>query len=420
TIHTIVTKPINRLELIVGRILGFMGVFTLVLTVMGLVSVGYLYLQVSDNVRATQWTARVPIYAAPPVFRDPEENKLEVRDANGLASPLMFMKDGVRGIGGTNVGKEWSYRSHIEGETSDSASWYFNFDPTRLAGRENVRVEFQFDIFKTTKGDPTREGADKSGVFASLWFLDRASGVDLAKVFNDPNVKQQTLEDLRAKGQLYDVVLRVNNNRTNVIENVPIDVFNSGKVEVLAQCLTRNQFVGMAPADLYFLASEQGFVYNFFKGMVGLWLQVLLLTCVAVSASTVLKGFVTALFAVTIYILGVSYAFLLGIVYGVVKGGGPIEASIRLVTQNNQTTDLDPTIINRVAVFVDGGVLAFMEVVSRFVPDLSTLEMFSYVAEGFNIPEALLVRNVLIICGYVVPVVIVGYFFLKTREIATV
>ncbi|MGL5097482.1 MAG: hypothetical protein ACRDD1_17985, partial [Planctomycetia bacterium] len=33
TIHTIVTKPINRLELIVGRILGFMGVFTLVLTV---------------------------------------------------------------------------------------------------------------------------------------------------------------------------------------------------------------------------------------------------------------------------------------------------------------------------------------------------------------------------------------------------
>lgn len=379
TIQTIVTKPVRRLEFIVGRVIGFMFVFTFVIVIMGGVSLAFIYSQVTEKVLEDQWTARVPIYSAPP--------------ENGAYS-FVFFKQGVPSAVGTNVGREWTYRSHIEGDTSDEARWFFHFDPKKFENADRVKVGVTFDIFKTTKGKPTLDTDDTSGVWASLDFIDR----------NNPENR-------------IDEAFRVNNNRVTMID-IPASVLKSGDILVRARCLTRNQYLGMAKHDIYLQANEQPFEWNFAKGMVSLWLKVLFLTSVAVAASTVLNGFVTVIFTVGVYCMGIFHNFLVQVGSGQTLGGGPIESAIRLVSQMNQTVELDPGFFRTVAKTFDPYLIKIVGAVSAVVPDLSTIDTAEYVAGGFDIPTWLTLRNIILVVGYVIPVLIAGYLLFRNRETA--
>lgn len=379
TIQTIVTKPVRRLELIVGRVIGFMFVFTFVILIMGGVSLAFIYSQVTDKVLEDQWTARVPIYAAPP-------------DKGSYS--FVFFKQGVPSAVGTNVGREWTYRSHIEGDTSDEARWFFHFDPKKFENADRVKVGVTFDIFKTTKGKPTLDDDETSGVWASLDFIDR----------NNPQNR-------------IDEAFRVNNNRVTMID-IPASVLKSGDILVRARCLTRNQYLGMAKHDIYLQANEQPFEWNFAKGMVSLWLKVLFLTSVAVAASTVLNGFVTVIFTVGVYCMGIFHNFLVQVGTGQTLGGGPIESAIRLVSQMNQTVELDPGFFRTVSKTFDPYLIKIVGAVSAIVPDLSTIDTAEYVAGGFDIPAWLTLRNIILVVGYVIPVLIAGYLLFRNRETA--
>jgi hypothetical protein len=227
-----------------------------------------------------------------------------------------------------------------------------------------------------------------------------------------------TFLDRQTNEKLYDATFRVNHHRVTALE-VPANVLKRDFLVVVAQCLTRNQFLGMATHDLYFLSNEKSFAANFAKGLISLWLKILLLTSVAVASSTVLNGFVTVLFTAMIYIVGFYHGFIIEIVTGQVKGGGPIESAIRLVTQDNQVTPLEEGLFTTIVQRVDSVMLTLMQALAGVAPNLSTLDTTQFVAEGFDIPWALVLRNVLAVVGYVVPVLVTGYFFLKTREIAT-
>ena len=50
-------------------------------------------------------------------------------------------------------------------------------------------------------------------------------------------------------------------------------VSEDGRLEVGLQCLERQQYFGMAQADVYFRARDASFPANFVKGYLGLWLQ---------------------------------------------------------------------------------------------------------------------------------------------------
>lgn len=378
TIQTVVTKPVRRLEILLGLILGYMTVFTLVLGFMGGVSLLYLRSQVTPRVKQEQWTARVAVYGA---------------QVDADLPPLYFVKNGAPKSVGTNVGKEWNYRSHIEG--TDTAHWTFFVDPKIFADRPTVRCEFKFDIFKTTKGDPTRKDAEGAGVFANIEFKDRTTGQVIHKLYR-----------------------RIENNRINVVDNIPVELFKNGKVEVVVQCITPEQFLGMAYPDLYFLARSESFELNFLKNLYGVWLKVLLLTCVAISASTILNGFVTVLFTLTVYVLGSFYDFMVKVVNQEVAGGGPVESAIRLWNQDNQLTLLDPTLFNRVAQTLDTGVLTLLDRVSLLTPNLNSINTTIFLAEGFNIDGEFLMRNTLIVLAYIIPAIVVGFYILRNREIA--
>src|SRR5262245_9296965 len=135
TIHTIVTKPVERFEVILGRFLGFFALMTLVLLFMTAVSLLYVVRGVNPEAAAESLKARVPVYGELEFENTPDRKKA------------------------TNVGREWDYRSHVTGSRGDrqrTARRDFASLPPGLSGRDPVRREFSFDVYRTTKGQENR------------------------------------------------------------------------------------------------------------------------------------------------------------------------------------------------------------------------------------------------------------------------
>jgi hypothetical protein len=379
-IQTIATKPIRRLEFLVGKVIGFGAVFTGLLLLMGAVSLPFIYLQISEEVRKNQWLARVPVFAT----RHPE-----------FQQPLVFWTRGQALSDGVNVGKEYARRKHVPGGSPDHAIYYFNYDPSQFRNREQVEVEMRLDIFKTNKGNPYRKGAEGSGVFAKVVF-----------------------EDYETKQVLHQVNFPVNNYRLNVVP-VPGSKFTSGQMVVRVFCLTPGQFVGMYDYDVYLLADNASFEANFAKGLLGVWYKLMIIITVGVCASTVLKGFVTVLLVTMVLVVGSNLAFFFDVAVGKVQGGGPLESLVRLVTQNNQVVALEENLINRAIVLpIDNGIKRGMVALWFVLPNLSVFDSMQWVASGFDIGFVRVYQCGTSGFGYIIPVIVLGHFLLRNRELA--
>ena len=59
-----------------------------------------------------------------------------------------------------------------------------------------------------------------------------------------------------------------------------------------------------------------------------------------------------------------------------------------------------------------------LRVMSFALPDYISLSTANFVAYGYNISGTMLVTHVLTTLAYVLVVSMIGYFFLKTREVA--
>jgi hypothetical protein len=59
-----------------------------------------------------------------------------------------------------------------------------------------------------------------------------------------------------------------------------------------------------------------------------------------------------------------------------------------------------------------------MRIVASVLPDFNRFGKVQWVADGFDIPLNLTVQDLLIAAAYVVGMFVVGFFFLRTREVA--
>jgi hypothetical protein len=133
TVHTVVTKPVRRSEIFLGRIVGFTCVGTILLVVMG--AVGYIWImrQIPKEARDERLICRVPIHG-----------DLQFTDRYGVPSL------------GTNVGDEDESRMYVEGGTKARATWTFrNITPDSFQDG-NLMFESRFRAFRLHKGDMSR------------------------------------------------------------------------------------------------------------------------------------------------------------------------------------------------------------------------------------------------------------------------
>jgi hypothetical protein len=160
-------------------------------------------------------------------------------------------------------------------------------------------------------------------------------------------------------------------------------------------------------------------VWNFCKGYLGLWMQMVIVTCFGVTFSTFLSGPVAMFASCIVYVVGMFKEFITSVATGEQMGGGPLESFIRLVTQKNISVDLDMgTVVDRTVKVFDGVFMFFMWLGARVIPDFTSFNTSRFVAYGFNIDGNLVAQHLLVTLAFVVVLSIFGYFFLKSREIA--
>ena len=209
TIYTVVTKPVRSWEIVLGRIIGFSTIGTLLLAVMGVFSYVFVVrgldhehaideasiteLQVelggeTVTVREAQSTLgnrhrhelRITDFVRVEANHDhthgvtgTEQGEVEWGGAEGnlLARVPQYGKlsfwdqDGQIVDKGVNVGNEWAYRSYIEGGTLATAIWTFE-GLNRQDFKDGIPLEMTIRVFRTYKGDIER------GIFGSIQVVE--------------------------------------------------------------------------------------------------------------------------------------------------------------------------------------------------------------------------------------------------------
>lgn len=457
TIYTIVTKPVRAGDIVVGRILGFTLIGTFMLAVMGVCS--YVFVM-----RSLEHTHEVDVAALEEVLNSDgevvglrgetgpamghshpieanadglglalfEHGHEHVLTDDGTGGPLKILRarvpkrgsihyldrNGVRKDRGVSVGSEWTYRSFVEGGTQAAAVWTFTgVDESVLDGAEGSRflpIELIVRVFRTHKGDITRP------IQGSIQL--RNPETKLTNSIETFGAKDYTIDTFEFPLEQFDS----DQNPISLMDDL---VSESGEVEVIVQCLERGQYYGFAQADAYIRLPEGSAVGNFVKGYLSLWVQMVVVIAIGVTASTFLNGPIAMLFTTSFVLLGFFRDFLIGIATGVqpdgekVYGGGPVEAFVRIVTQMNLTSNFDTsTPGQQLAVNLmkgaDDVLQTGIQAIAYVLPDFRTLSSVNYVAEGFSIPAPVIGRELAVALAYVIGLSIAGYFFLRTREVA--
>jgi hypothetical protein len=456
TIYTVVTKPVRAGDIVLGRIVGFTIVGTVLLAIMSFF--GYVFVvrtlyhthevdvtrleDVVDsdgNVVGKVGRTTLDDYHRHEVDLDaegngkalstnehehtitnvgtPEEPKYVVSGPEGYLRArvpqygrLRFLdRRGAPAPRGISVGNEWTYRSFIEGGSAAAAVWTLdgiNDSVLRTddEGKKYLPLELIVRVFRTYKGEI------EQGIQGSI------------RLRNPDNPDIKSNEDIftakDASINTFDIPVKLYNGQ-KAIDLLKDLVTKDGRVEVVVQCLDGAQYYGFAQPDLYLRLPDASPLLNYIKAQLGIWVQMVLVISIGVTASTLLNGPVSVLFTVSFILLGFFKTFFVNVATGKQVGGGPIESLVRLVTQKNMLTGLEnggfPVELMK---WTDWGLKQAMLSLAQVLPDFRSFSTVDYVAYGFNIPANQISQDLAVTAAFVLGLCVIGYFCLRTREVA--
>jgi hypothetical protein len=430
TIHTIVTKPVERFEIVLGRFFGFLALMTIVLIVMTGLSLLYVLREINPDAAAESLKARVPVY--------------------GFLSYENTDNERV----GVNVGREWEYRSYITrpspGQQPPTARWDFPAVPANLADRKEVRCEYTFDVYRTTKGD---EGRAVYCTFRLFTWRFKKGNDDLFRSEREKRRKESQISDADLNNELAEKYGYFELNSQPVEDyrtlhfNIPGGLFKnlnaadpereselkaSREIKVPLRtrvvCDSATQFVGMARYDFYLRLDDTSagndrarFAINFFKGAFGLWLQLAVLIGIAVALSTYLNGVITFLVAQVLLFGGLGREFVESVAFGRNAGGGPVESMVRITRRELTGSSMadSASISDQIVTGSDEAFRWFVRRVIEVIPDIDRYDLTNYVAEGFDISFTQMGLEFLLMCGYLLPWAVLSYYLIRWREVAS-
>jgi hypothetical protein len=474
TIYTIVTKPVRATEIVLGRMLGFVAVGTVMLIPMGLASylfvsrgLRHTHLQVTDVrelsdgrlegetdyvryhkhsfsidpdasgrgltdivrghrhvvTRKADGTfaigsptgalrARVPSYGEIQFYDRSGEKKEEGVDigAERIAAGG-YGSSGISRVLGLSRGTRKIQHGYIEGGTLGAAEFTFA-DVTRDRYASGLPVDLSLRAYRSFKGDI------ESGIRGSITMKHPSRQIEsnpIAFVVDEYDVDEKVLP-LQIEGQ--------DNNETKMLSVFDDLVDENGQLTIVIRCLDRSQYLGVTKSGVYLRPAENAFWWNMVKSYISIWLQMTMVIAFGVMFSTFLSGPVAMVATFVCVLLGFSaeqvYDTRHFIDEGIERGGGPIESMVRLLKQDAMTTQLDvETVAAKTIKTVDAGIVYSLDAIATALPNLPKMVATAeYAASGFDIFGALLMRHATATIGYCILAFMISYFFLKSREIA--
>ncbi len=474
TIYTIVTKPVRATEIVLGRMVGFVAVGTLMLVPMGLASyvfvtrgLSHTHLEVTDVqedasgrlvgetdfVRNHKHTfsidpdsggrgltdvvrghrhvvtrtesgefvigdplgdlrARVPSYGEVQFYDRSGNAKQEGVDigAERIAEGG-YGSAGISRVIGLSRGSRKITHGYVEGGTLGAAEFLFS-NVTPEVYPDGIPIDLSMRAYRSYKGNI------EAGLRGSITLQHPTNKVEsnpIPFVVDEYEVDEQTL-DLEIEG--------TDNNETRMLNVFEDLVDDQNRIKVVIRCLDRNQYLGVTKSSVYLRPAENSFEWNLTKAYLSIWLQMTMVVAFGVMFSTFLSGPVAMVATFVCVLLGFSaeqiYDTRHFIDEGIERGGGPIESMVRLLKQDAMTTQLDvETLTAQVIKTVDAGIVYSLDAIATALPNLPKMVgTAEYAASGFDIFGALLLRHATATAGYVILAFMISYFFLKSREIA--
>ena len=467
TIYTVVTKPVRSAEIVIGRMLGFITIGTVLLVIMCVVS--YIFVRRGLSHSHTEAVVAEVTDGAETAANDDGEKSLTDNNAahrhgyllhddseavytdrakghrhvvhrseDGqvkfgppvdmlrakvpIYGTLRFLsREGKPSDRGISVGDEWQYRSYIEGQTSARAIWTFR--KIRADQFPNgLPIELTIQVFRSYKGDIEKR------IFGEIWLRHPTKPfVTKRQIFESQEFSTQQIvfpkegldRDLSVLTDAESAALAAKKKvkkKLNLFEDL---VDDDGNIEVWMACAERAQYFGMAAPDCYLKAADSSFAWNFAKSYLSIWYQMVIVVAFGIMFSTFLNGPVSLLATLNVIIFGLFKKQIVAWGSGDVPGGGAIESAYRIVRQDNVMTELSMPKAGATAIkTLDYAHMQLVRGVTELVPSFGDFNTSDYVAHGFNIDPNLMWLNGTLVIVYFCVLAVLGLFFLKTRELA--
>jgi hypothetical protein len=402
---------------VLGRILGFTVLMSAVLLVVAHLSLLYVFRGIAPEFRDEVMRARVTY-----------SGNLHFEALNESGQLVRKERQG-------NIGREWEYRSYIAGGGAEEAVWEFTDLPSSLQEMDRIPVEFDFDIFRTTKGgEDYKEGVSCQFTFANPEKWDYSPEHYAAyrqAVDADPHVRIGERERAEQYGY-YELPspITVVDYKSFTVSFPGSLLKGSNSLIVRVACRTPSQYLGMAKHDLYLVTGDSNFYLNFLKGTTGIWFAMVIMVTLGVVFSTYLNALVSLLLTWMLMLCGLPRLrdYVLTLTSDnpdINPGGGPGEALMRAARWGNLTEPLEDTMLKKILVGSTDNWLSLDNIFRWFfkgfhdvLPNLRQYDRMMFVAEGFNVPGSDLAMSLLILMAYLFPFLVAGYYLLNSREVA--
>ena len=402
SLHTVVTKPVRRSEVVLGRIAGYAFVITAILLVVS--AVGYAWiLRVVPERSQRQLISRVPKFGG-----------MKMIDQNG---------DQFTGV---NVGDMLDLRRFIAGGTKELATWQFQgLKEADFPTDQDLRMEYAFEAFRSYKGDIDTQIEFSVDLVNPKTNLKVRVGVQPVNEFSSEvahDLKENQTENLILIPRTISYI----DGETPKTADLFKDLVDDGNLIVEIKCLDAGQYLGVNPADIFVRMPDRTFAVGYWKTIFVTWLMLVLIITIGTTASCILKGPVATLATFGLLILGAflksSLLARLDTYYSdgdQVVGGGSVESFYRLVTGLNDSTPLDESITKTVIESLDAGVYAMLYLAQYVIPYITVFfDSSTFLANGFDVPwDVNLLPCLRITLGFFIPAYIIGYFGLQIREL---
>jgi len=479
TIYTVVTKPVRPSELVLGRMLGFIGVGTMMLIPMGLASYVFVvrglrhtHLEVADVRELSDGT----LQGETDYVRNHRHTFTINPNDSGNDAPMQGLTDMVRGhrhvvtrsvdgeftIGpptgafrarvpsygvvqfygrrgepkeeGIDIGDERTdeggYGSAGIARVIGLAQGSRKFRHGYIEGGTLAAAEYTFDgvtpdrypesipIDLSIRAYRSYKGDIESGIRGSITMQHPTKPIasnPIPFVINEYEVDEQWLP-LKIEG--------TDGNETRLLDVFEDLVDDSGRLQLVIRCLDDAQYLGFTQSGVYLRPADSFFWWNLTKAYLSIWLQMAMVIAFGVMFSTLLSGPVAMVATFACVLLGFFaeqiYDTRHFIDVGIDRGGGPIESMVRILKQDALTTQLDVDPISASVIkTLDAGIVYVLDALATALPNLPKMVgTAEYAASGFDIFGDLLLRHATATLGYVVLAFVVSYFLLKSREIA--
>ncbi|MEM9825941.1 MAG: ABC transporter permease [Planctomycetota bacterium] len=478
TIYTIVTKPVRITELVLGRMLGFIAVGTLMLAPMALLSGVFVkrgldhvhqvetveeegdgsivgttdYVQghehtfrfaadqdqtVTNKVRGHRHVvtktknddgsysfdfsgpvdslvARVPLYGEIQFYDRMGEPKNAGIDVGQESIVGGYSSAGVSRLIGVAQGPRKIEYGYVEGGTLGAAEFTFGGVSAERFGNTDTLL-----LDMQIRAFRSYKGDIETGIHGSLTFKNPDKPIQSEPIAFI--VDEYELDEQQIPVEL-EIIEDGKTSTGNLFEKL---VSDDGQLQLVLRCTDDAQYLGVTRSAVYLRPAEVAFEVNLAKAYASIWLQMVMVIAFGVMFSTRLGGPVAM---VSTGVLCVVLSFFAEQIYdtrhyidiGQERGGGPVESLIRLVKQDALTTQLDlDSTTTKVIKTTDAGIVYAMDALATAVPNLPKMvETAEYAASGFDIPVALVGRHATATFGYFLLAFLISYFLLKAREIA--